>query len=317
MSTPSALPTPAELNRMLPFAAGARPWRLVRYACIDWLGILLCWAAIRFVPNPVVHVAAVLLIAGRLQAFGVILHDACHLPMRRMTLPLALVEALAGWTIGSSIAAMRYHHLRHHRAVGTAEDPYLHRLAARGGWVQRVMMLRGALLPVWWPLRALMAPLALAWPAFRPWYARGFMQDRSRQDLRRHPEVIACARADLPHCAGYLLAIAAVVHWDLPFFTYYGLPWIVGGIMNANRVLLEHRHVEIDERAPESIWQMTRTMTFGWIGKLVLYPRNIGFHQVHHAYPALALEHLPAVHRYLTDDTAFAPPAAGQAGSTH
>ncbi|WP_455774175.1 fatty acid desaturase, partial [Burkholderia stabilis] len=139
MPIPSALPTPAELNRTLPFAAGARPWRLVRYACIDWLGILMCWAAIRFVPNPFVYVAAVLLIAGRLQAFGVILHDACHLPARRMTLPLALVEALAGWTIGSSIAAMRYHHLRHHRAVGTAEDPYLHRLAARGGWVQRAM----------------------------------------------------------------------------------------------------------------------------------------------------------------------------------
>lgn len=304
----TALPTPAELARTLPFVAGARPWRLVRYALTDWLGIVACWLAMAATPNLLVHALGIVLIAGRLQALGVILHDACHLPMRRMTLPLGLVDALAGWPIGSSIAAMRYHHLRHHRAVGTARDPYLHRLAARGGWVRRVMMLRGALLPVWWPLRALCSPLALWLPAFRPFYARGFMQDRSSADLRRHPEVIACARRDLPHGAAYLLAIVAVVHWDLPFVGYYGLPWILGGIMNANRVLLEHDHATLDERSPETVWRMTRTLTLGWIGKLVLYPRNIGFHQVHHAYPALALEHLPAVHRHLRAHATAASP---------
>ncbi|WP_043284697.1 fatty acid desaturase family protein [Paraburkholderia oxyphila] len=293
------LPTLAELRLTLPFVDSAQPWRLVRYASIDWTIIVLCWAAMRAMPNPFAYAVGVLLIAGRLQSFGVILHDACHLPARRLSLPLALVEAFAGWTIGSSIAAMRYHHLRHHRAVGTRQDPYLHRLSARGGWVRRVMMLRGALLPLWWPLRALMAPVALAWPAFRSWYARGFLQDRSHAELRRHPEVIACARHDLPHCVAYWLAITAVVHWDLPFMAYYGLPWVLGGIMNANRVLLEHEHVEVGERAPETIWSMTRTLGFGWFGKLVLYPRNIGFHQVHHAYPALALEHLPAVHHHL------------------
>ncbi len=298
MSTP-ALPTPAELARTLPFVGPARPWRLVRYACCDWLGILACWLVMAATPNLFVHAAGIVLIAGRLQALGVILHDACHLPIRRMTPPLALVDALAGWPIGSSIAAMRYHHLRHHRMVGTAQDPYLHRLAARGGWLSRLMMLRGALLPIWWPLRALCSPLALLWPAFRPFYARGFMQDRSGADLRHHPEVIACARRDLPHGAAYLLAIVAVLHWHLPFFAYYGLPWILGGILNANRVLLEHDHVIVADRSPESIWRMTRTLALGVIGPLVLYPRNIGFHQVHHAYPALALEHLPAVHRHL------------------
>lgn len=299
MSDMSIFPTPAELRCVLPFAASAKPWRLVRYACTDWLVIALCWVGMALVLHPVVYVAGVLLIAGRLQALGVILHDACHLPSRRKTVPLAMVEVLAGWPIGSTIAAMRYHHLRHHRAVCTPEDPYLHRLAARGGWVKRAMMLRGALLPIWWPLRALTAPLALAWPAFRPWYARGFLQERSKRDLRHHPEIIACARNDLPHCVAYLIAIAVVVHWQLPFFAYYGLPWILGGIMNANRVLIEHDHVLNGERSQEAVWAMTHTWHFGWLGKLVLFPRNIGFHQVHHVYPALALEHLPAVHRHL------------------
>lgn len=297
----STFPTPAELRLMLPFTAPAQPWRLVRYACVDWPVIVACWLAMSRIAHPLVYVAGVLLIAGRLQALGVILHDACHLPSRRRTVALVLVEALAGWPIGSTVAAMRYHHLRHHRAVCTPEDPYLHRLAAHGGWVKRAMMVRGALLPIWWPLRALMAPLALVWPAFRPWYARGFMQDRSKHDLRRHPEVLACIRADLPHCAAYLLAIAAVLVWHLPFFTYYGLPWIVGGIMNANRVLIEHDHVESGERTQEAVWAMTHTWHYGWAGKLILFPRNIGFHQVHHVYPALALEHLPAVHRFLLD----------------
>jgi fatty acid desaturase len=304
-------PTPAELGRIFPFAASARPWRLVRYACTDWLAIALCWAAMALIAHPLGYLAGGLLIAGRLQALGVILHDACHLPSRGRTLPLAIVEALAGWPIGSTIAAMRYHHLRHHRAVCTPEDPYLHRLAARGGWVKRAMMLRGALLPVWWPLRALVAPLALAWPAFRPIYARGFLQERAKRDLRRHPEVIACARADLPHCAAYLLAIAIVVHWQLPFFTYYGLPWILGGIMNANRVLIEHDHVENGARSQEAVWAMTHTSRHGWPARLILFPRNIGFHQVHHVYPALALEHLPAVNRYLLSRLHARPTSTG------
>lgn len=251
------------------------------------------------VQHPIIYVLGLLLIAGRLQALGVILHDACHLPPRRRTIAFIIIEALAGWPIGSTISAMRYHHLRHHRAVCTPEDPYLHHHAARGGWIKRVMMLRGALLPVWWPLRTLMAPLALVWPAFRPWYARGFLQERSKRDLRQHPEVIACARADLSHCIAYLLVITAIVHWQLPFFTYYGLPWILAGIMNANRVLIEHDHVENGERSQQAVWAMTHTCHYGWLGKLVLFPRNIGFHQVHHVYPALALEHLPAVHRHI------------------
>jgi len=307
----NALPPLAELTRMLPFIRGARPWRLVRYACVDWLCILVCWLTMAATSNLLVHIIGIVLIAGRLQALGVILHDACHLPMRRITLPLALVDVLAGWSIGSSIAAMRYHHLRHHRAVGTPEDPYLHPLAERGGSIRRVMMLRGALLPIWWPLRAITSPFALIFPAYRPIYARYFMQDRSRDNLRQHPEVLSCAKRDIPHCIAYLLAITAVVHWDLPFFNYYGLSWILGGIMNANRVLLEHEHETITHRSPETIWRMTRTLTLGMFGKLVLYPRNIGFHQVHHAYPSLALEYLPAVHRHLlaqaSAETAEAP----------
>src|SRR5215469_8256931 len=87
MSSPS-LPTPAELRQLLPFVSGARPWRLVRYAALDWMMIVTCWAAMCSMPNPVVYAAGVVLIAGRLQSFGVILHDACHLPARRMSLPL-------------------------------------------------------------------------------------------------------------------------------------------------------------------------------------------------------------------------------------
>jgi fatty acid desaturase len=310
MSATLPFPTPAELGQILPRAAAANPWRLVRYACTDWLAIALCWIAMGWIRHPAMYVTGVILIAGRLQALGVILHDACHFPSRRKTVPLAMVEVLAGWPIGSTITAMRYHHLRHHRGVCTPEDPYLHRLAARGGWVKRAMMLRGALLPIWWPLRTLAAPLALACPAFRPWYARGFLQDRSKRDLRHSREIVACARADLPHCAAYLLALAAVMVWQVPFFAYYGLPWILGGILNANRVLIEHDHVESGERSQDAVWAMTHTRRHGWWGKLVLFPRNIGFHQVHHVYPALALEHLPAVHQHLLNRLRTGPPQA-------
>ena len=55
----TALPSPAELARTLPFIGSARPWRLVRYACVDWIGILTCWLMMALTPNLLVHAAGV------------------------------------------------------------------------------------------------------------------------------------------------------------------------------------------------------------------------------------------------------------------
>lgn len=295
-----AFPTRSELREFYPRVLSVNPAVLAAYAVADWLAIAACWFVMATVPHPLVYVAGVLLIGGRFHALGVVLHDACHRTCRHKTLMRYLVEALAGWPIGTTIDAMRYHHLRHHRASCMREDPYRHPLALKGAWVAELMALRGALLPYVWSLRAFCGPIALLWPAFRTGYARFFLQDRSGKDLRNDPEVIRCAWADLPQAAAHTIAAIVIVKLQLPFVADYLIPWMLGGVMNARRVIREHDLVEVADQRPMTVWASTRTHT-SWLGRLLLYPHNIGYHQVHHLYPSMPFGQLPAAHAKLLD----------------
>ena len=42
----------------------------------------------------------------------------------------------------------------------------------------------------------------------------------------------------------------------------------------------------------------THTHGPSWAGRALLYPRNIGFHVVHHLHPRVAMECLPALHAW-------------------
>lgn len=96
---------------------------LIRMTLEEWLQIGLLWAACLLAPIWMYPIWA-LLLAGRFHALGVILHDATHMPLRGKPLSLRFVEVLCGYPIASTLNAMRYHHLRHHRETGMATDPY-------------------------------------------------------------------------------------------------------------------------------------------------------------------------------------------------
>ena len=282
-----------QLQRLLPQGWHARPGVLIVWALSDWGVIGLSWAAIATFDNLLVSVVGIVAIASRLHALGVILHDACHRRSREKSAAWWLVEALAGWPIGSTIEAMRYHHLRHHRASGMHSDPYRNPLQARGGLVRGLLAARGALLPFWWSLRAFFAPFALLAPRLRTFYGRAFLQDRSGRDLTRHPEVLACLRADLAQAAAHCAAGVAIIAFALPFVSCYLVPWMLGGVLNARRVIVEHAPVENRDCTRATMLATTFTHDAGRLANAVLYPHNVGFHQAHHLYPTVAFGHLP------------------------
>ena len=288
-------PTPTQILRSLPNGGAAEPRTLIAWALFDWLVIGLGWALIVAAEATVVRAVGVVIVASRLHALGVILHDACHRRGHRKTAAWWAVEALAGWPIASTIEAMRYHHLRHHRNAGMRTDPYRHPLLERGRWAHALLALRGALLPFWWTLRAFVAPLALLVPSLRTLYGRAFLQDRSGSDLREHPELLRCARADLVQAAAHCAAGAAIVALELPFVSCYLVPWMLGGIMNANRVIIEHAPAENHDRTLATVLATTRDHDFGWLANALLYPHRIGLHQAHHFAPTAAFVHLPRV----------------------
>jgi len=289
----------------------AVPARLIGYACADWACIFILWGLVSLSSVWLLPLAW-LLIAGRLHALGVVLHDACHMHAKRRSAATRVLEILAGYPIATTLAAMRYHHLRHHRFSGMRLDPYLKPGISSDRWRRNARRTLGLLLVPLWILRCFYGSIALLVPSLRNSYGRWFLQDRSQRTLTRDPQVLDCLRSE-PGQAVWFVMIAFIL-WIYPdiVITYYLIPLLIAGALNVNRVIVEHEHVQCPDRRPESVLATTHTQKPGALGRAFLYPRNIGFHQVHHLYPAVALECLPALDSYLRSAAGEARPAGAE-----
>jgi fatty acid desaturase len=271
--------------------------RLLRYAAGDWLVILATWLVLWQAPAWL-YPLGLLVIAGRLHALGVVLHDACHMGRRAYTRWLWLLQILAAYPIATTMEAMRYHHLRHHRASGMAEDPYFKAGVSTDATLRMLYRLRGLLLVPVWITRSYVGTVALVVPALRPAYVRFFLQDRSGTDVTGSAEVRACLREEPKQALFFTIVFAAAWHFPAVVGWGYLVPLVVAGAFNVNRVIIEHIHVRCADRRPATVIATTVTHDWGAPGKLFLFPRNIGFHVVHHLYPQAALECLPALQRW-------------------
>ncbi len=271
--------------------------RLLRYAAGDWLAIAATWLALWHGPAWL-YPLGLLVVAGRLHALGVVLHDACHMGRRAHADRLWLLQLLAAYPIATTMEAMRYHHLRHHRASGMAEDPYFKEGVSTNATLRLLYRLRGLLLVPVWIARGYVGTIALMRPALRPAYARYFLQDRSDADVADSAEVRACLREEPKQAAFFTVVFVAA--WYFPAVVGWGylVPLVLAGAFNVNRVIIEHIHVRCTDRRPATVIATTVTHDWGAPGKLFLFPRNIGFHVVHHLYPQAALQCLPALQRW-------------------
>ena len=159
--------------------------RLIRYALGDWAMMAAVWWVAPQAPAVLYPVWA-LLPAGRIHALGVVLHDAVHLQTRK-TAGLRVLEILAGYPVGSTIDAMRYHHLRHHRENGLPGDPYFKPYFNKWIGNSRVrfwlMSLRYFLLLPLWVVRGLYGTIASYLPSWRTSYGRLFFRIVKRTTL--------------------------------------------------------------------------------------------------------------------------------------
>lgn len=269
---------------------------LVRMAVEEWAMIGALGVAIALVPWWLYPVVAVLM-AGRFHALGVILHDATHMPLRHKTFGVRVVEVLCGYPIASTINAMRYHHLRHHRDSGWPTDPYYKDGTQNALWWV-INTVRGVLLVPFWSIRGFLGVIAFAVPAVRNVYAHGFLQDRTREDLRRDREVIDCARADIGQAMFQLSVILLAVWFPAVIVWGYVVPVTVAGLFSARRVLIEHRYERTSDRRVDTIIATTNDNYLGLLGVLALAPRNIGYHIVHHIHPQVTLAALPRLRRW-------------------
>jgi fatty acid desaturase len=270
----------------------AQPPRLVIRALVDWVAISGIWMIAALAPSYLYPLWA-LLLGGRLHALGVILHDAVHMPRSAKTASIRMVEILAGYPIGSTVEAMRYHHLRHHRDLGLPNDPYLNTWVGRSRVRFWVMSLQYFFLAPLWVVRGVYGTVASYAPGLRNSYGRIFLRDHSGVNLTSSREVRACAREDRWQTlfyAGVGLLTALYPRWMV---ANYILPLVVAGYLAGYRLLVEHVQEPNEDRTPETAMRSTRNHHLGWMGRVCLAPHNVGYHLVHHLHPQAALENLP------------------------
>lgn len=264
---------------------------LIRMTAEEWGLIVLLWCVMAISPNWMYPFFA-LALAGRFHALGVILHDASHMPLRRKTMAIRWVECCCGYPIATTLNAMRYHHLRHHRDNGMKTDPYYKTGRQNILW-RSVNILRGIVLTPFWTVRAVVGALAYFIPALRNVYAHIFLQDRSQEDLRRSQEVMDCARAEWGQLLVQSLVLLLTIIRPGPVLWGYLIPVSLAGLLAARRLLIEHRYDRVFDRRVETIMAITHDNHLGFAGALILAPRNIGYHIVHHIHPQVRLGALP------------------------
>lgn len=265
---------------------------LLGMALEEWAMIAAAWVVMAAAPWWWCYPVVALVVAGRLHALGVVLHDATHMPLRRKTAAVRAVEVLCGYPIASTLNAMRYHHLRHHRDSGMHTDPYYKAGRQNALW-QTLNILRGLALPPFWTIRAIVGAAASVVPRLRNAYAHVFLQDRTSDDLRESPEVVECARAEWGQVAFQALVLALAVLFPSAVLWGYVVPVSIAGLLAARRVLIEHTYERVTNRQIETIIGTTNDNHLGVLGALGLAPRNIGYHIVHHIHPQVRLGALP------------------------
>lgn len=273
---------------------------LLGRAGLDWTVILASWAGILLLPTwtlPFLIIVA----ASRFHALGVLMHDLSHMRIRQKTWTVRVLEVIAGYPLATTVNAMRYHHLRHHRDSGMPTDPYFKEHIEQKPLACLLNVLRGFLLFPFWVVRSLYGALAFYVPAMRHSYARVFLQDVSGEDLRSSREVRQCAAEDRWLLLYFvLLAMILPLHAKLAVFGYL-IPVVLGGLLAAHRLLLEHSYEPITDRRIESILRTTCDHNLGGVVASVIAPHNIGYHIAHHLHPQVAWHQLPALRRWYAE----------------
>ncbi len=276
-----------DVRRLSALSAG----RALGAISVEWLAIAAAIGVAVYADAWPVSVLAVVLIGARQHALTVIAHDASHLRLLpHRALNDWIGNLLLAWPMFISVQGFRQYHGDHHRLLDREGD------GNRKLWRTHDA---GKLRPEWrYPKSPLRLASKLAWRASGPtglwWIVRGLIGGFMFGSLPQH-----VARAALLIGAAALLTHfdawpAFLFYWILPYCTWH---------MGAQYVRLICEHSAI--RADDARYAATRSTIPGRLGRLLILPRNIGYHLEHHWYPSVPFYRLPELHARLAESPGF------------
>ena len=224
-------------------------------------------------PNPLTIILAVLLLGGRIQAFGVMTHDCAHGAFFKTP---ALNQLFGKWIIGGAahtpLEAYRRYHLDHHRYAGTPDDP--------DKWMVK------------------------NYPVTKSSLKRKFVRDLTGRtgfrDLMREIKTFRW-ESNGPTLvfhlvlAGTLTALGApwayLLFWAARLFVYPAI----------HRLRQISEHGVVPDRDVLDARLNTGTTIPNLVERLFISPCNVNYHLEHHIFAAVPPYRLPALHRTLVE----------------
>jgi fatty acid desaturase len=297
---------PAALVREL---SRIEPSRALLAVASEWLGIATGIALYMWRPGVWTLLPVVIWIGARQHALAIIAHDASHYRFLRQRWANDLFgNLLLAWPVFISVAGtakggecpktagFRHFHGAHHKHFDEVGD------GNRALW--RTHDADGRLQPEWvYPKTRLGLALVLL--------RRGLLATGVRWIVRGVLSVLVIkepgwARLCRVVCyAGLATWLTASGHWR-EFMLLWVLPlctWHV--VVQYMRLIAEHSAV----RSHDLEFQGTRTTLATPLERLLMLPRNVGYHLEHHWYPSVPCYRLPELHAALMATPRFAAAA--------
>lgn len=265
-----------------------KPWRTVLAIAGDWVIVGLAIAISQYFQNAVAYVAAVIVIGGRQQALGALMHEFAHYRfVNNKAVSEWVGDLFVAWPIMAGVDAYRNNHLAHHRYTNTDQDP---------DWVV-TFGTRKFTFPQEWQsiVVSLVGYLAIVGSLFDMVEAiqRLAKLDRSTRTYKVIRLVYYAAFAVVFTLTGTWLQF--LLYWVVPFMTVFFCVLYIRGVAE---------HFGSMDYSDEL--GSTRTVIpFFWENWLIS-PHRVNYHLDHHLYPSVPFYNLPELHRTLVANPDYA-----------
>lgn len=269
------------------------PGRAMSAIAVEWLVLAGAILIATHFDRWWVSVPAIVLIGARQHALLVLAHDASHfrlLPGRKLNDWVG--NLLLAWPTFVSIQGFRHFHGDHHRFLNREGDGNrklwkTHDALGQPTSEWRYPKSRSQLITKL--ARRASGPTGVAW--MLRGMIGGFLFGVSPLAHVVRLSLWAGLFGLLTHFGGWS---AFLLYWIVPYCTWHVLAQYL-------RLVCEHSAIHADDPR----YAETRTTIPGWLGRLLILPRNVGHHLEHHWYPSVPFYRLPELHARLAELPGF------------
>jgi fatty acid desaturase len=268
-----------------------RPWRAIAAIAFDWIVIFLAIATSVYFDNLFVYLVAILLIAGRMHAFGVMLHEAAHIRLvKSRKINDWIADLFLAWPLFLiTVDGYRQAHLMHHRYTNTDQDP---------DW----LIIKDTQ-EFTFPQKLKYGLYQILGYVFAIHSIRDIIRDMMGERLKKP---IRVSKIYNPIRFAYFGAIFLGIsmlgvwegfffYWVVPYFTFFFLFLYI-------RNVAEH----FGSMHYGTMLGGTRTTyPYAW-ERLFLAPHNVNYHADHHIFPQVPFYNLRKLHKLLMSNEEFA-----------